>query len=251
MARKRTLHRVPQYIALVFFLLLFLYPIVWLVINSFKTKAELFASPWTLPSSLEWDNYRRAVVDGNIGRYFVNSSIVAFAVVTCATLLSAMAAYGLTRLKWKLSKLVLSIFLLGMMIPAHATIVPLFSIFSVIGINNTYLAVIVPHVVFAMPIAICVLSGFLSTIPRELEEAAVIDGCTIPKAFFGVICPISAPSLVTVAVITFITAWNDLVFPQIFLSDPNITTLPVGLTAFKGRYSTDYTGMIIFYILRI
>jgi raffinose/stachyose/melibiose transport system permease protein len=240
-----------QYSIMVFFVFLFLYPILWLLINSFKNIQELFQSPWSFPKNFTLDNYVRAIVEGNIGRYFVNSTIIAGAVVIMTSLLSAMAAYGITRLRWKLSGFVLSVFMLGIMIPTHATIVPLFSIFNQLKINNTYLAVIIPHIVFALSIAILILTGFFTSIPREMEEAALIDGCSIPRTFLKIICPMATPSLMTVAVITFITAWNDLLFPQIFLSDRNMMTLPVGLTTFQGRYSTDYVGMIAAVVITI
>jgi raffinose/stachyose/melibiose transport system permease protein len=240
-----------KYFFLVLTSAVFLYPMIWLIISSFKSNQELFLSPWNFPEKYSFENYVRAFTQGNIGRYFFNSVIIAAAVVLCVTVLSAMAAYGIIRLRWKLSALVLSIFLIGMMIPAHSTIVPLFSMFNMLKINNKYPAVIIPHIVFAFPIAIFILSGFFSTIPKELEEAAVIDGCSIPAAFLRVICPMTTPSLVTIAVITFIGTWNDLLFPQIFLSDPAKMTLPVGLTAFQGRYSTDYVGMIAAVVITV
>lgn len=248
---KRNLMKIPQYIILIYFAVIFMYPIIWLFINSFKTKQELFQSPWTLPNSLNLENYIRAIVVGNIGRDFLNSMVISVSVVVITTLLSAMAAYGISRLRWKLSGFVLAVISLGIMIPAHATIVPLFSMFSKININNTYLAVIIPHVVFTLPIAVLILTGFFSSIPREIEEAAIMDGCSIPAAFFKIIWPMTTPYLVTVAVITFIFSWNDLLFPQIFLSDPDMMTLPVGLNAFKGRYSTDYVGMIAAVVITI
>ena len=240
-----------SYFILIFFTILFLYPIFWLFLNSFKTATELFDSPWSLPASFSLENYIRAIIVGNVGRYFLNSTIVTSIVVLLSTTLSAMAAYGIQRLKWKLSTVVLSIFLLGMTIPSHATIIPLFSMFNFLRINNTYIAVIIPHIVFTLPISIFILTGFFKTIPLEMEEAAVVDGYSIPKAFIKIIIPISTSSLVTVAVITFITAWNDLLFPQIFLSEPSMMTLPVGLTAFQGRYSTDYVGMIAAVVITI
>ena len=147
-------------------------------------------------------------------------------------------------LKWKLSKLTLSIFLLGMMIPAYGALIPLYSIFNKINILNTYLAVIIPHITFALPTAIFILSGFFIAIPRELEEAAIIDGCSLIQAFRKVIAPIVLPGVVTVTVITFIGAWNDLLFSQIFLTDEDMMPLPIGLTKFQGIYATDFVGMI-------
>lgn len=249
--KKRRSGSWAAYLVLLLFTFIFLYPIVWLLINAFKTNEELFLSPWTLPTQISFENFARAIKDGNLIRNFVNSSIIAVAVVVLSTLFSAMAAYGLTRLKWKLSGLVLSIFMLGMMIPTYSTIIPLFSIFNKLKINNTYLAVIIPHLVFSFPISILILTGFFRTIPHELEEAALLDGCSIPRAFFQIIWPTATPSLVTVSVITFITAWNDLLFPTIFLSDKDMMTLPVGLAAFQGRYSTDYVGMIAAVVITI
>lgn len=240
-----------KYTVLILFTILFLYPIIWLLINAFKTKQELFLSPWTLPRSLGLENFGRAIIQGNLGRLFINSIIISLVTVILATLLSAMSAYGITRLRWKLSGIALSVFLLGMMIPTYSTIIPLFSFFNSIKINNTYIAVIIPHIVFALPISILILSGFFRTIPVELEEAAIIDGSTILGIFFKIIWPTSVPSLVTVSVITFITVWNDLLFPRIFLSDSEMMTLPVGLTNFQGRYSTDYVGMIAAVVLTI
>lgn len=243
--------RVPVYGILIFFAVVFLYPIVWLVLNSFKTQPELFSSPWGLPSEPTLDNYQRAFTEANLGRYFLNSVIVTGSVVVLSTLLSAMAAFGITRLRWKLSKVVLGLFLLGMTIPMHAAVVPLFDIFNRLDLVNHYPSVIIPHIVFTMPMAIMILVGFFENIPREVEEAAVIDGCSIFRVFWRIVCPMVVPSLVTVAVITFITSWNELLFPQVFLSDPDMMTLPVGLTAFQGRYSTDYVGMIAAVVITI
>lgn len=240
-----------QYGILSFFTIVFLYPILWLFINSFKSNSELFISPWTLSKSLSVDNYARAIGVGNIGRFFINSVMISASVVVITTLLSAMSAYGLTRLRWRLSGAALSIMLLGIMIPQHATIVPLFSIFNALRINNTLFAVIIPNVVFTLSMGILILSGFFVSIPKEIEEASVIDGCSVLSSFFRIIWPITTGSLVTVAVITFIPVWNDLLFPQIFLVEPRMMTLPVGLTAFKGRYSTDYVGMIAAVVITI
>lgn len=240
-----------KYVLLILFSLVCLYPIIWLILNSFKTSDQLFADPWGFPKTLMFNNYQRAFEVGQIGRYFMNSVIVTTIAVAVATVLSTMVAYAVTRMKWKLAKPIKGLFLLGMMIPAHSVVIPLFSMFNQIRINNTYLAVIIPHVTFSLAMAIFILSGFMSEIPHEMEEAAVIDGCSLLRIFFNIICPIAISSIVTVAVITFISVWNDLLFSQIFLSDPLKMTLPVGLNNFKGRYSTDYVGMIAAVVITI
>ncbi len=240
-----------EWVMLIGFAVLFIYPILWLVINSFKDNTQLFRSTWSLPTSLSLDNYKRAFETGNIGRSFINSVIITGSVVIITTLLASMSAYALTRLKWKLSGVIFSVMLLAMMVPAHATVIPLFSMFNGLGINGTYFAVIIPLVVFTLPVAMLIFAGFYRSLPGELEEAAKIDGCSTLKTFRLVILPISTPAVVTVMVITFIVAWNDLLFPQVFLTDPDRMPLPVGLTNFQGRYSTDYVGLIAAVVVTI
>lgn len=235
---------VVKYIVLILFFIACLYPLVWLVINSFKTNEDLFANTWGLPIKWTLENYKHAIVDGNIGRYFLNSIFVSVISVALTLILCIMAAYGVTRLKWKRSKLVMGIFLLGMMIPAYGSIIPMYNIFNKIGILNSYIAVIIPHVTFALPMGIFIMTGFFAGLPVELEEASIIDGCALMTSFRKVIIPVAIPGIVTVAVISFINIWNDLLFSQIFLTDQDKMPLTIGLTQFQGIYSTDYVGMI-------
>lgn len=226
------------------FSIMCVYPIFWLLINSFKDNAEIFTNPWGFPKSWNFSNYSRALVVGNIGVNFLNSINITTISVVAAVFLSTMCSYGLVRMKWKLSGPTRSLVLIGMSIPTYAAIVPLFSIFNKLGLINTFPSVIIAHICFALPMSIFIVSGFLSTIPRELEEASIIDGCSIYGTFFKIIMPISIASIATVAVINFINVWNDLLFAQIFLTDSKMMPLPVGLTMFNDLYSTDYTGMI-------
>ena len=236
---------------MVLFLIACLYPLLWLIMNSFKTQEELFTNTWGFPHVWTLENYKHAVVDGKIGIYFLNSVVVSVISVAGTIVLSVMASYGVTRLKWKLSKTTLSIFLLGLMIPAYGSVIPLYSIFNKMGILNTYLAVIIPHITFALPTAIFILTGFFIAVPRELEEAAIIDGCSLFQAFRRVVTPVVVPGIVTVTVISFINIWNDLLFSQIFLTDKKKMPLPIGLTEFQGIYSTDYVGMIAAIVITV
>lgn len=228
-----------------------LYPIIWLLVNSFKDNKELFSNPWGLPQVFHIDNYIRAVTKGNIGRSFINSTIITIFAVFFAVMAGAMVSYGVARLKFKSSGLVKSLFLVGMSIPAYAAIVPLFSMFHKLHLLDTYASVIIAQIVFAFPITVFILEGFFSTIPSELEEAAIMDGCSIIGGYFRIIMPIAKPSIVTVAVIDFINIWNDLLFPQIFLSSENKMPLPVALTTFADLDSVDYTGMLAAVVLTI
>ena len=240
-----------KYLLLTVSAILCLYPVVWLLISSFKTQAELIEIPWGLPSKLNFDNYIQAIVDGNILKYFLNSVIIAVTAVVISVILSAMVSFAISRMQWKLSKTTYNIFLLGMMIPIYAMVVPLFSMFHKIGFLNSYASVIIPQIAVSFPMSIFIMTGFMSSIPKELEEAAVIDGCSIYQVFFRIIMPISKSSLVTVAVVVFINIWNDLLLAQIFLSDVSKMTLPVGLTQFQGQYGTNYVAQIAAVIITI
>ena len=248
---KAKLKKIPMYAFLLVFTFFCLYPLLWLFISSLKTNNELFESPWSLPDSWLFSNYITAFKMGNIGRYFINSVIVTLTSVTLSVLLGAMAAYGVTRLKWRFASYAAAVLSMGLMVPAYGSIIPLFSMFLKLNILNTYLAVIIPHVTFAIPMVIVIQSGFFASVPKELEEAAVIDGCGLIKAFYKIIMPISISPIVTAAVVCMINIWNDLLFSQVFLTDAAKMTLPVGLTAFQGRYSTDYVNMFAAIVIAV
>ena len=242
---------VIKYVLLIGFTILCVYPLVWLFLASFKTNAELYTNTWGLPEQWSMTNYVNAVVKGGVFRYFGNSVIIAVSVVLVTVILATMASYAIARMHWKLANLTHSIFLLGMMIPIYALVIPLFSIFKGMGLLDTHLAVIIPQIAVGFPLAIFIICGFMRSIPTELEEAAIIDGCTVFQCFFKIILPIAKSSVVTVAVVQFINVWNDLLLPRIFLTDSSKMTLPVGLTNFQAMYSTDYVGMIAAVIITI
>ena len=179
---------VLKYIVLGIFTILCLYPLLWLFLSSFKTNTELYANPWGLPEQFRLDNYVQAITEGHILQYFGNSVIIAVAAVLVAVVLSSMVSYAITRMEWRLSKLTLNIFLLGMMIPVYAMVVPLFSMFNRMGLLNTHLAVIIPHIAIAFPMAIFIMTGFMGSLPKEMEEAAVMDGCNIYQIFLRSLC---------------------------------------------------------------
>lgn len=242
---------VIKYGAMILFTVMCLYPLLWLFLASFKTNQELYTNAWGLPETWQLTNYINAIVKGGVIRYFGNSVIIAVSAVLVTVILATMASYAIARMQWKLSKVTYNVFLLGMMIPIYALIIPLFSIFKSMGLLNTYLAVIIPQVAVGFPMAVFIICGFMDSIPRELEEAAVIDGCSIYQCFSRIILPIAKSSVVTVAVVQFINVWNDLLLPRIFLTDSDMMTLPVGLTNFQSMYSTDYVGEIAAVIITI
>lgn len=233
------------------FLITCIYPIIWIIINSFKPTSELYVNTWGLPIDFTWNNYYNAIVKNHMLSYLGNSVLISIVSVSLILACSLLAAYGVTRLRWKWGPLVLKIFLLGLMVPAYGSIIPLYSMFMKMGILNHYLAVIIPHVTFGLATGILILSGFFASIPAAMEEAAIIDGCSVMTSFFYVICPLVAPGTVTVGVISFVNVWNDLLFAQIYMSDESKMPLTIGLMKFQGMYQTDHAGMIAAVVITV
>jgi len=244
MAGKRKKLRLPDIIIITVLSILsltYLYPLLWLVINSLKTDDELFANPWSIIPSFQLSNYSTAWVSGKVGVSFLNSVIVSLISVGVTIIIASMAAFALKRFKWKLSGLVLGLFLIGIMIPIHSTLIPLFMVFNRIDLLNRYISLILPYVAFALPTSIFILSGFMASFPKEIEEAAIMDGCSMKGVFWKIIFPLSKSPIATISIFNFVNAWNELMFALIFMSDENKMTLPVSLTRFKGQYSTNWT----------
>lgn len=218
-----------------------LFPLVWLIDFSLNKSGDLFGSnilKW--PSPPQFQNYKTAWVDGHIALYLMNSVIVNVASVGLTILFSVMMSYAFVRMEWKLKKALYSFVLLGLMIPIHATLLPNFLSFKAIGINDSYLALIIPYVAFALPMAIFILSGFMESVPRSIEEAAVIDGCGIFRIVFQVIFPIVKPAIVTVLILTFLSTWNEFIMAATFISSDFFRTLPFAVYNFAGQYASNY-----------
>ena len=217
------------------------FPIYWLISLSLKNNAEIFGENIIgLPKHWLFSNYDAALIGGKVGIYFLNSILVTGVTVMLTLCLSLFAAYALTRMKWRGRKLVMTLFTMGLMIPIHAALLPLFTIMAKLHVLNTPLALIIPYTAFSIPVAIFVISGFIDSIPRELEESACMDGASIYKTVVRIIIPMLTPAVVTVAIFTFIQYWNELLFAQVFVSSENVMTLTAGIQGMYGQYQTDW-----------
>lgn len=240
-AHKFHIGRTIVFILLVIWGIIQIYPIFWLLLFSFKDNSEIFGgNVLGFPKVWRFSNYSTAMTSGNVGVYFLNSLIITIVTIIVSSILIATTAYAIVRMKWKMSKLTLTVFTMGLMIPLHAALLPLFVILKNLGLLNTYLALIVPYVAFALPMGIFIMTGFLYSIPRELEEAACIDGCNIYQIFNRIILPLIRPGLATVAIFTYLSTWNELMFANTFISDEKIKTLTVGIMSLSGQYQTSW-----------
>lgn len=219
-----------------------LFPLVWLVDFSLCKSGDLFgANILKWPSPPQFQNYKTAWVDGKIPQFLFNSVMVNVVTVVLTVTLSLMMGYALIRMDWKLRKAALTFILLGLMIPIHATLLPNYVTFNKVGIQDSYLALIIPYVAFALPMGVFLMTGFLESIPRAIEEAAVIDGCGIFRIIFTIIFPITKPAIVTITIMTFISTWNEFIMAATYLSSNTFRTLPFAVYNFAGQYASNYS----------
>jgi raffinose/stachyose/melibiose transport system permease protein len=221
-------------------LVIVLVPIYWIVITSFKTRANYFATnPLAPPSSPTLDNYR-FVIEQDFARYFVNSVIVTLGAVVPAVVVSFMAAYAIVRstggrfLRWTNS-----MFLLGLAIPLQAVIIPIYLVIIRLRLYDTLLAIILPSIAFAIPLSVLVLGNFIRDVPRELFESMRMDGATEWTMLWRLAFPLTRPALVTVAIYQGLTVWNNFLLPLILIQSPEQRPLPLALWAFQGQYGIN------------
>ena len=235
-------------ILLIAFAAMQLFPLYWMITFSLKGNMEIFGgNVLGLPQNWRFDNYTKVVEETRLARYFFNSIVVTGLTIFFTLLFSAMITYGIVRLKWKLSKAVYTLFLVGMMIPIHAVLLPLF--LNLDPVLNSYISLVLPYTAFAMPLGILIMVGVLEGLPKELEEAAFIDGASIYKIFFHIILPLLTPALSTVAILTFLSSWNELMLAVTFVSDSRFKTITTGVMELIGKYSTQWgpvgAGLVI------
>jgi len=239
--RPLTIKKFLIYVILIALAIGQLFPLIWLFDYSLVKSGDLFGSEFMkIPNPPIWNNFVRAWVDGKIFHYFINSCIIVGASVFLSMIVSFLLAYACTRMEWKLRGIVFGFTLIGMMIPIHATLLPNFLLFNFFHLLNTHIGLIIPYVAFSIPLNTFMLSGFLKTIPRSLEESAVIDGCNIWGTLFKIIAPVTKPALITVAIITFVNNWIEFIMANTYLSSDDVRTLPFSVINFVGYYSSDY-----------
>jgi raffinose/stachyose/melibiose transport system permease protein len=238
------------YLVLGILLVTQLYPLVWLFLYSFKTNDEILSgSFFSLPDVWQIENYQAAIESGNYWKYLSNSLLVTSVTMVSVILLASLAAFAITRFRWKYGQLVLLLFLLGMMIPLQSTLLPLMIIFKNMDILNTHLSLILPYIAFQTPISVFILSGFMKSIPNEIEESAIIDGAGVFRIFRSIILPVSVPPVVTVCILTFINIWNEYILAATFISSEKLKTLPFGVNSFVGQYSVNYGAIGAYLVL--
>lgn len=216
-----------------------LYPLLWMALNGFKSTEAIFGNPWALPTSWSIDYYKAAWASG-LTRYFLNSIIVTSGSVFLVTLLGAWAAFGLSRVKIPFSNAVMLIIVGGIMIAPTAALIPLFQLMQTLHFYDTYWALIVLYAAFKLPFTTFLIRSYMLGLPKEVEEASLIDGASHWQTFWTIILPMCRPILVSAALLQSLFAWNEFPFALVFINNPDLKTVPVGLMDFQSTLLTNW-----------
>ena len=246
-----TILRIVIYGLLAIWAVIVIFPLAWTVISSLRTDQQIMFNPWGLPAELHFENYLRAWTKANIGAFFGNTLIVVIPSLFFTLLFSAMVAYVLARYEFKGQKFIYYLFLTGMMFPIFLALVPLYFIMEFMKIRNTFPGLAIVYVAFSLPFTVFYLYAFFKTLPKDLLEAAIIDGASHTQAFFQVMLPLAQPGLVTVGIFNFLGQWNQFILPTLLMDN---TGLKEGQTRYvlsqglyflqiQQQYTNDWSGM--------
>ena len=246
---KYQLFTIVKYLFLTIMAVISLYPFIWVLISSFKDNNSIFGDPFGLPKELLIENYREVWEGADVGRNFLNSMYVCLVTLVILIVITSMGSYILTRV-WK-NGLLSIYFSLGIMIPIHALLIPSVLIFKRMGLTDNLFALVLMYTATNISFSMFIMNGFFEGIPREMDEAATIDGCSRSQIFFRIIFPIAKPGIATVATLAFLNCWNDLLLGLVLISSPHKKTLSLAISALKGSYATRYGLLCAGFVISI
>jgi len=233
------------------FLAVAVLPLLWLLLNSFKTNLELQVSPFGFPAKFSFDNYRNAIALASLPRLFINSVIVAAGTVALNVLVTSMAGFVLSREVFKGKQTIHTLLTAGILIPILAFMVPYFTLVTKLGLYDKLITLILVYAAINIPVSIFLITSFMNSIPRELEEAAIIDGCGFVQRFTKIIFPLARSGIVTAGTFCFIYAWNEFIMAMLLTSSLSARTIQLGIRFFTSQFISDYTGMFAAIVLSI
>jgi raffinose/stachyose/melibiose transport system permease protein len=239
---RRALKRLPVWIIVTIVVVVVLYPQVWMVLGSFKTQSEFLSNPaLSLPENWIFDNYTTALNNGNVSRNYLNSILVTIPSVALIVLIGVAAGYALEVLVWKGRKGTLLYILAGIMVPGQMILVPLFTVYFRAGLTDSLWPLIITYTVMGLPLTTFLMAAYFRSIPREIFEAATVDGSSPLRSFFVIGLPMMRNSILTIGLVQFFSVWNDLLIALTFTTRPDLATIQVGLLSLSDQYgSTQY-----------
>lgn len=233
------------YVFLTSLAIVVLYPLLWTFLASVRPDTQFALNPWGIPKQFDLSIYREVWIDAGIARNTYNSLLIAALGVVISLILCLLASYPLARMRWKGAGIVLAFFLSGIMIPVHSTLIPLYVMLRPISkVLDERFALLIPYIVFSMPVAIFLIYNYMKSIPMSLEEAAVLDGCSLFQSFIRIIVPTVKPAIATVSIFSFMGMWNELLFALVFLQRQKVQTLPLGILRFTGLYTVEWQATL-------
>lgn len=216
------------------------FPMIWMIYSSFKDNMSIFKTPFALPEMLSFHNWQEAWRIGKISIYAGNSLFVTSISAVSVLLFSSMAAYAFSRIPFKGKNTMLSLLVFGLFIPVQSYFIAQNSIINFLDLGDSFFSLILPYIAMGLSLAIYILKEYFSAIPAEVEESAMIDGASRYRIFFSIMLPMVAPGIATAGVFTTLSAWNEFLLALLYIQDPMMKTLTVGMYAFSGQHSTDY-----------
>ena len=234
------LSRLLTYALLAGVLVVTLYPLIWMLFGSLKSDAEFYTNIWGPPALPIWQNYRDAWATGAIGQSFVNSLVVTSSTVAIMLACTSLAAYAFATISFPGRNFLFYLFLISMMVPQAVLVIPTFTVISQLGLVNTRLSLVLVYAAGQMGFGTFILRAYFLSLPRELSDAALIDGCTHFGAFWRVILPLARPGLAAVLIIASMATWNEYFLGSILIRSSELRTLPLGLVGFIQQYTTHY-----------
>ena len=225
--------------------LISLYPLLWMVFYSLKSNDEIFVTnPFGLPTTWQWGNYSNAWTQYDVPLFFKNSLLVGIGTVVVTVLFSLLFTFAISRLRWPMRKSVRTYVALGMFIPVQAIMIPVVQTVNSLGLLGSLWSLILPYAAINLSFATMVYYGFFQGIPKEMEEAACIDGATIYQTFFHIIAPLVSPATITIIIYVFLASWNEFILANVLVGGmAKLKTLPLGVLFFQGQFTTDWGSM--------
>ncbi|AKG35765.1 carbohydrate ABC transporter permease [Paenibacillus durus] len=245
------LEKLLSWAILTLFLVYTLFPMLWLVMASLKTNVELLGDPFRFPAPPQFGNYVNAFKSAHLTLLFSNSVLISLSATALNALVTSMAAYVLSRYKFKFGPVIFSTLITGILVPVSALMVPYFTLIRTLGLYDTKLALILTYTAVSLPLSVFIIKGFMDSIPGELEEAALLDGCDFYQKFFRVIVPISRTGIVTAATFQFLSSWNEFLYAMLLTSSEQVRTLQMGIRYFASQFTTDFTSMFAAIVISI
>lgn len=239
----RVILRIFQYLLCAIITIITAFPFVLILMTSFKTQAEYFKSPWSPPTAPTLENFQ-AVVQTDFLVYFLNSIIVCVSAVLLIVICSTMASFAVTKLRFRGANFIFGIIMVGMMIPIHTTLIPIYVMSKDLGIYNQLISLVGPYVSFSIPVSTIIISQFFREIPHEIEESATIDGCGTFRMYGQIIMPLAKPAISTIIIYDLLHTWNEFTYAMTLIDSKEKKTLPVGLKDFYGENAVNIPSVM-------